>query len=438
MDEDRARSHAAMADAGVQGGAVQYTGSYLVLLDDEDPDSGMSALHDSAGISTGVHLAGSDADSAAEALAAEGSVVLDEIGVAVVQADPDQQQAFTTAAAAAPGVLATERERIVFICDVSADYLRGYRDAVNALVDSALGGSEGIDAAGIASAAADEARYTWGLQAVLASESCYTGKGVRVAVLDTGVDTKHPDLVARLAGTKSFIDGETVQDAHGHGTHCIGTACGPSSPQALPRYGVAPDSEIYAGKVLSDGGSGADGGILAGINWAITSGCKVVSMSLGAGTRVGDRHSQVYENVARRALQRGSLIIAAAGNESNRPGHIAPVGHPANCPSILAVAALDPSLQVARFSCAGLNPDGGQVDIAAPGVDVLSSWPVPVNYRRINGTSMATPHVSGIAALLAEANPKASAAEIKDLLLSGARRLPLPARDVGVGLAQSP
>ena len=94
-------------------------------------------------------------------------------------------------------------------------------------------------------------------------------------------------------------------------------------------------------------------------------------------------------------------------------------------------------MQVARFSCAGLNPEGGQVDIAAPGVDVYSSWPDD-SCRRLNGTSMATPHVAGVVALLAEANPKATVAELKDTLITSALRLPLASTDVGAGLVQAP
>ena len=114
------------------------------------------------------------------------------------------------------------------------------------------------------------------------------------------------------------------------------------------------------------------------------------------------------------------------------------MSHPANCQSILAIAALDAQMALADFSNAGLNPDGGQVDLAAPGVRVRSAWPMPRRFRTISGTSMATPHVAGIAALLAEANPKASAAELKNLLTSTARRLPLASSDVGSGLVQAP
>ncbi len=252
------------------------------------------------------------------------------------------------------------------------------------------------------------------------------------------MDLDHPDFVGRQISAKSFVQGESVQDGHGHGTHCIGTACGPRQPQQLPRYGVAYEAEIFAGKVLSNRGSGSDGSILAGIEWAINNNCAVISMSLGAPTMVGQGFSRIFEQVAQRALANGTLIIAAAGNESRRPGTINPVSHPANCPSIMAVAALDQILETAWFSSAGLNPSGGQVDIAGPGVDVTSCWPRPTLYNTISGTSMATPHVAGVAALHAQANPGTRGASLGWLLLQSSRRLDLPTQDTGVGLVQAP
>lgn len=122
--------------------------------------------------------------------------------------------------------------------------------------------------------------------------------------------------------------------------------------------------------MLDNSGSGSDGGILAGISWAISSGCAVVSMSLAAATQPGQAYSRTFERVARRALDRGTLIVAAAGNESQRSqGLIAPVGHPANCPSIVAVAAIDVNAAIADFSCGSVDAIGA-VDVAAPGVDV--------------------------------------------------------------------
>jgi subtilisin family serine protease len=194
-----------------------------------------------------------------------------------------------------------------------------------------------------------------------------------------------------------------------------------------PRYGIAYNAEIFAGKVLSNQGSGGDGSILAGIEWAITNGCRVISMSLGSPINPGDSFSQVYEQVGQRALQNGSLIIAAAGNDSRGPDNRrksppSPVSHPANAPSIMAVAALDAHLQVAAFSNGSINPDGGQVDIAGPGVDVYSTSPMPKRYSSLSGTSMATPHVAGLAALYAEATGK-TGQELWNLLMQNAQRL---------------
>jgi subtilisin family serine protease len=386
--------------------------------------------------------------------------------VVVVSAPPDQA-VFNTEATGDNPILAIEPERVVYALadDTLVDllpvpitapqplthstfdsgsasfesYLMGYRDAVNHLVDQLLDqrGTTRLTADEIG-AELSETTDTWGLQVTNVTRSRYTGRGVRVAVLDTGMDLGHPDFAGRAINSQSFITGESVQDGHGHGTHCIGTACGPLRPGRLPRYGVAYEAEIYAGKVLSNAGRGSDGGILAGIEWAITNGCAVISMSLGAAAQVGQPFSQVFETVARRALAAGALIIAAAGNGSRRPASIAPVSHPANCPSIMSVAALDSQLAIAPFSCAGLNPQGGQVDVAGPGVAVISSVPRPQLYRAMNGTSMATPHVAGIAALHAQANPAMRGGTLGWLLLQSARRLNLPTRDVGAGLVQAP
>jgi subtilisin family serine protease len=204
-----------------------------------------------------------------------------------------------------------------------------------------------------------------------------------------------------------------------------------------PGYGVAYEAEIHVGKVLSNEGSGADGGILSGINWAITSGCAVVSMSLGAATQPGQAYSRTFERVATRAMQKGTLIIAAAGNESDRrAGRINPVGHPANCPSIMSVGAIDAGRKIAYFSC-GTVDTIGSVDLAGPGLDIYSSWPTPLRYKRISGTSMATPHAAGTAALIAQATG-ARGFELWARLSQTGRRMPLPSTDVGAGLVQAP
>jgi subtilisin family serine protease len=165
------------------------------------------------------------------------------------------------------------------------------------------------------------------------------------------------------------------------------------------------------------------------MEWAIASRCAVISMSLG---NTVPTPSTAYETIGRRALQNGCLIIAAAGN--HRPGT---VGQPANSPSIMAVAAIDSNLRLASFSCGSGTAQGANVDIAGPGVAIYSSVPMPRRYDVFNGTSMATPHVAGIAALHAQASG-VRGAQLWQLLTSKALRLSIPTVDVGSGLVQAP
>ena len=419
------------------------TGRLLVLLGDgADARTAARSLTRATGVSLTSSAELGEGALDPDVLQAGAGVHLDSLGVLVLEPDPDQAAAVAAAAGSTPGILAVEPERIVYaIGDGSvAGYVQGFRDGVDDLAERVLGLGGALSAAGELTAQETfvDTDTTWGLKAVGVVGTTWTGKGIRIAVLDTGFDAGHPDFVGRTVTRASFITGQTADDGHGHGTHCIGTACGPRKPQRLPAYGIASEAEIYAGKVLSNQGSGADGGILSGIDWAIRNKCTVISMSLGAPVAANAAFSTVYETVAQRALAAGSLIVAAAGNESSRPGRIAPVGHPANCPSIVAVAALDSKLGIAPFSSGGMNVSGGQVDIAAPGVAVISTAPRPRLYATMSGTSMATPHVAGLVALHAQANPGMAGGSLGWLLLQSARRLALPNRDVGGGLAQAP
>jgi subtilisin family serine protease len=428
----------------------ETTGKYLVLLRENEVNAGIEILSDAAGVSGVARAADFEANAlSGQQLENAETLIFDNLGVAVVTLDPDQLQSLNLEKADSSSVIEEiEPERVVYAVsdvgvsrlgqpmsssttNVSVEYLRGYRDGVTKLVDQLLSTDQGDG-----TLPPVESETTWGLQATKVITSRFSGRGIKVAVLDTGFDLTHPDFIGRKLISKSFIENQEVQDAHGHGTHCIGTACGPLSPPIFPRYGVAYDAEIYVGKVLSNEGSGSDRQILAGITWAIANGCQVVSMSLGAATVLGQQYSKIFEAVGRRALRSGTLIIAAAGNESSRPDNIAPVSHPANCPSIMAVAALDSQLQVAYFSCGGLESNGGHVDIAGPGVDVYSTWPMETRYNTISGTSMATPHVAGIAALYAEATG-ATGQALWTLLTQNAQRLPLSSVDVGIGFVQA-
>ncbi|GHH57297.1 S8 family peptidase [Lentzea cavernae] len=381
---------------------VETTGRFLVLLQEDAIEEGLAELGAIAGFNPNTGEIGSDT-----------LQVFPELGVAVASGDPTLLTGLNGAADRPGPVQIVEPERVV----------HAFQD----------------DAAPAAEAevqAVDESVLTWGLQAVGADVSTATGKGVKIAVLDTGWEKNHPDFTGRSITTQSFIAGEDVQDGHGHGTHCIGTSAGPRKPATLPGYGVAYEAEIFAGKVLSNAGSGSDGGILAGIDWAITNGCAVISMSLGADVPAGTPYSQIYETVAQRALAKGTLIIAASGNASTRPGRIAPVGHPARCPSIIAVAAIDVNRAIASFS-SGSADKIGQIDVCGPGVDVHSSFKLPEKYRRLRGTSMATPHAAGVAVLIAE-KTGARGYELWARLVGTALRLPLASTDIGAGLVQAP
>jgi len=216
-----------------------------------------------------------------------------------------------------------------------------------------------------------------------------------------------------------------VQDMNGHGTHTTGTANGPKAPAgSTPRYGIGYRSSIYAGKVLTNEGSGTTSTVLAGMNWAIANKCQVISLSLGAQIGV----QPAYTAAGQAALNNGLLMVAAAGNN----GPTFPTGAPANSPTIMAVASLDATLTPSSYSQAG------KIDIAGPGRDVFSSWPRPTLYKTISGTSMATPHVAGCAALWAESSASLRGLLLWRKLLASARRLPFPTSRVGAGLVQAP
>lgn len=289
-----------------------------------------------------------------------------------------------------------------------------------------------------ASAHADAAELSWGLEALgVELPRRWDGAGVQVAVLDTGVDAAHPDLPDDLVAV-SLVDGEGPEDGNGHGTHTAGTVCG--QPADGPAYGVAPAVSLLIGKVLGSSGSGREADVLAGVELAVDRGARVVSMSLGSVAVPGESYSRVFEDVAADLLAEGPgvVLVAAAGNESDRSrGVVAPLGRPASSPSVLAVGALDRSLAVADFSNAASGADAGQVDIAAPGTDVLSAW-LGGERRTLSGTSMATPHVSGVLALILQGHPDWTAVQAVCELHRRARWLAAASADVGSGLVQVP
>ena len=265
------------------------------------------------------------------------------------------------------------------------------------------------------------------------------GRDVTVAVLDTGVDLDHPDLAARFQEdwkAASFVPQEGVQDGHGHGTHCVGVVGGPRRSSSGTRYGVAPEARVLVGKVLSDAGSGFSDWILDGIDWAAENGARVISLSCISSRTAGQPYAVVYERVAANLLRSnpGTLLLAAAGNASERPWYTRPVDNPAACPSLLAIAAVHRARRIASFSGRQMD-DVGEVDLSAPGVGVHSAW-TGGGFRTLSGTSMAVPHVAGVAALYLEEQPTLSGPDLWRALQTRALSLG-DVRDFGSGLVQA-
>ncbi|GIF20058.1 subtilisin family serine protease [Actinoplanes tereljensis] len=239
-----------------------------------------------------------------------------------------------------------------------------------------------------------------------------TGTGVKIAVLDTGIDATHPDLAGRISAAEDFSGSENTVDHFGHGTHVASIAAG-----------VAPGAQLLVGKVLDDSGTGYESGIIAGMQWAVDSGAKVVNMSLGGSATDGtDPMSEAVNQ-----LSSDALFVVAAGNE----GGDYTVGTPGAATSALTVGAVDRNDELAEFSSRGprLIDQGLKPEITAPGVDIVAARaagttmgpPVDDLHTTASGTSMATPHVAGAAAILAQEHPDWSGPYLKDALVSTAK-----------------
>ncbi|GLZ61008.1 S8 family serine peptidase [Micromonospora sp. NBRC 107095] len=254
------------------------------------------------------------------------------------------------------------------------------------------------------------------------------GAGVTVAVLDTGVDATHPDLAGRIAEAQDFSDSGSARDGHGHGTHVAATIAGSGAASDGRRKGVAPGARLLVGKVLDDAGSGYSSSIIAGMEWAAHSGAKVVSMSLGGDPTDGtDPMSQAVNDLT---AETGALFVVAAGNS----GAARTVGAPGAATAALTVGAVDRADNLAEFSSRGprLGDNGLKPEITAPGVGIVAAraagtamgTPVDDAYTTASGTSMATPHVAGAAAILAQEHPDWSAVKLKDALVSTTKANP--------------
>jgi subtilisin family serine protease len=314
-------------------------------------------------------------------------------------------------------------------------------------VQAATGGAAALPPA--------QANLNWHLSKVGVVQPPASNRRVKVAILDSGIDLNHPDFTGRFVemppdgapdgvhvgevGTGNavnYVAGESLQDLHGHGTHCAGLIAGPQAPNRGPRYGVGPDIDLLVAKVLNGSARGFDNNILEAIDWAADQGARIISLSLGTPRAERGDYDPLYEAAAKALLEEdpGVLIIASAGNESRRKaGLISAVGNPAACPSIMAVAAVGQDDAIATDS-SGKRDDIGEINISAPGVAIYSSWAAD-QYRLASGTSSATPIVAGVAGLVLKESPNLNARQLRQRLLETARNLG-PADDFGAGMVQ--
>ena len=270
----------------------------------------------------------------------------------------------------------------------------------------------------------------WGINRVFGNEANrlstwekFTGAGIGVAILDTGIDKDHVDLT--VAGGITTVDNtDWHSDGNGHGTHVAGTVA--ALDNNLGVVGVAPAVDLYAVKVLSDGGSGTVSSVAGGIDWAVKQGIPVLNMSLGSSTS-----SQTLKDACDAAYKAGHLLVASAGNSGNPGGRGDNVGYPAAYESVIAVAASTSNDRRASYSSTG-----PAVELIAPGSSILSTLPGN-NYGTYSGTSMASPHVAGVAALVKSANPDLTNVQIRTILQETAEDLGLSSNQQGYGLARA-
>ena len=266
----------------------------------------------------------------------------------------------------------------------------------------------------------------WGLDDVKvdAVHHCSTGAGITVAVIDSGVQADHPDLAGRVVAGPSILDlgtetpGGGGVDPDGHGTHVAGTVAAITG-NGIGVASVAPDATIHAIRVLDAQGSGWSTDVATGITRAVDAGVDVINLSLGSETRSGSIRTAVDH-----AWNNGVVVIAAAGNTPNCSNPCWPGAEP----NAIAVAAHNSSRSTASFSV-----NGSWLDVSAPGVGIISTYPLALltgsGYASLNGTSMASPHVAGVAALMLATDPTLTPAQVRGALQRGAIDIGTPGFD---------
>ncbi|MFE0681347.1 S8 family peptidase [Streptomyces sp. NPDC058961] len=274
------------------------------------------------------------------------------------------------------------------------------------------------------------------IRADLAWAAGYDGKGTKVAVLDTGVDAEHPDLKGRITASKNFTDSPDTEDRQGHGTHTTSTVGGSGAASDGKKKGIAPGTGLLVGKVLNDSGSGDSSWIIAGMQWAVDNKADVVSMSLGSPvpTDCTDPMSTAAQELATSSTH--TLFVIAAGNSGPA---LNTVSSPGCAPGVLTVGAVDRDDTTASFSSRGPAPFTHTLkpEITAPGVGISAAnagGRGVYAYQTMSGTSMATPHVAGAAAIVKQRHPDWTAQQIKAALVSSANSgIPGDVRETGGG-----
>ena len=249
---------------------------------------------------------------------------------------------------------------------------------------------------------------SWGVKRIGAGTvhaSGNTGAGVKIGIIDSGINYTHPDLDGVYAGGYDFVQGDNdPMDVYGHGTHVAGTACAEGNGFGV--VGVAPNCSLYSLRVLNNDGVGSWSATIAALDWAVTNHLRVVNLSLGSSKNPGTAVKTAFDNAEAAA---GIVIVAAAGNSGNKAGKGDNIIYPAKYASVIAVGATDSTDKRASFSSTGST-----LELMAPGASVLSTWndstsylnPQPFcldsvcYYKYGSGTSMASPHVAGVAALV--------------------------------------
>jgi subtilisin family serine protease len=258
----------------------------------------------------------------------------------------------------------------------------------------------------------------WGVRKIEAPDvwkRCQ-GEGIKVGIIDTGIDLGHPDLKDNIKEAYSVVDGASADDDNGHGTHVAGIIAALDNDIGV--VGVAPKAEIYSVKAFDKMGRGSVSDIIDALQWCVENKVHVINMSFGIGT-----NSRALKRAIGAAHRHKIIMVAAAGNSGARDS----VLYPAKYPEVIAVAASDSKDQAAEFSSRG-----PEVNIIAPGVDVSSTY-INEEYKNLSGTSMACPHVVGACALLMSISGT-KAESVKKAILSTAKDIGLPEETQGVGL----